>query len=553
MLLPILVPAFVLMAGAVVGQISPFYWQDGQLQYSSTFKKKGRVEQLGRSGVSAMHAVLINHRKILIIDKAEWNEATFDSGQNAFSVEYDIINNDYRMLHLESNTFCSAGGFLKNGTFISTGGGERQGGKWKAVAGWQSIRYFTPCNDGTCEWEEYVTSKTSLNRWYPTVEQLPEGDLMIMGGSTRGVAVNDELHNVPSIEYWPPRPEGLVDFLFLNETMPYNLYPVVHTLPDGNLFVFAKHQSIIFNYKTNKVVRRLPDIPGNVRSYPLTAASVMLPLDPKNEYNVEILICGGSTAMRNTAKADNTCGRINLGDKDPKWEMDTFVYPRLMPDGVILADGTVMFLNGCQRGFAGYNNRNHDPTFDLLIYDPAQPKGKRWKQDLANTNIARMYHSVALSLPDGRVWVAGSNNNSPPNLTAPYPTEFRVEYFSPPYLFQSSTRPLVSNVPKVMVYGGMYTIKINLNYPHELQRPGLPTIKVALLRPGFSTHSMHMSQRYVVLIHELQDGGNTLTINSPPHAAIFPPGPAILHVLRDGVPAEGTYLHIAENEDDVRV
>jgi Glyoxal oxidase N-terminus len=105
---------------------------------------------------------------------AEWNEATFDSGQSAFSVEYDIIDNDYRMLPLESNTFCSAGGFLKNGTFISTGGGERKGGMWKAFAGWQSIRYFTPCNDGACEWEEYVTSKTSVNRWYPTVEQLPE-------------------------------------------------------------------------------------------------------------------------------------------------------------------------------------------------------------------------------------------------------------------------------------------------------------------------------------------------------------------------------------------
>jgi hypothetical protein len=161
----------------------------------------------------SVNSVSFSHRKILIIDKgkmaqfdnhshflfsqifrtltdrhvltrtfilhaAEWNEATFDSGQNAFSVEYDIINNDYRMLHLESNTFCSAGGFLKNGTFISTGGGERQGGKWKAVAGWQSIRYFTPCNDGTCEWEEYVTSKTSLNRWYPTVEQLPEVDIL---------------------------------------------------------------------------------------------------------------------------------------------------------------------------------------------------------------------------------------------------------------------------------------------------------------------------------------------------------------------------------------
>ncbi|KAI8578570.1 hypothetical protein K450DRAFT_246412 [Umbelopsis ramanniana AG] len=553
MLTLLLLPITISMAVAVAGQSSPFYWQDEKPQYTSKYMKNGKMEQIGRSGVSAMHAVLINNRKILVIDKAEWNEATFDSGQSAFSVEYDIIDNEYRMLPLESNTFCSGGGFLKNGTFISTGGGERQGGTWKAFAGWQSIRYFTPCNDGTCEWEEFVTSKTSVNRWYPTVEQLPEGDLMIVGGATKGVAVNDDIHSVPSIEFWPPRPEGLVDFLFLNETMPYNLYPVIHTLPDGNLFVFAKHQSIIYNYKTNEVVRRLPDIPGNVRTYPLTAASVMLPLDPKNNYNVEILVCGGSSAMRNTAKADDTCGRINLGDEDPQWEMDTFVYPRLMPDGVFLADGTVMFLNGCQRGFAGYNNRNHDPTFDPLIYNPGRPLGKRWKQDLANTNIARMYHSVALSLPDGRVWIAGSNNNDRSNISATYPTEFRVEYFSPPYLFQSSTRPLVTNIPKVMVYGKRYTIKVKLNYPLGLKRPGQPTVKVALLRPGFSTHSMHMSQRYVILIHELQDDSETLLIESPPNAAIFPPGPAILHVLRDGVPAEGTHIHIAEYEDDVRV
>lgn len=78
------------------------------------------------------------------------------------------------MLHLETNTFCSAGGFLKNGTFISTGGGQRQGGKWKAQEGWQSIRFFTPCKDGECQWDEFKTSRMIGNRWYPTVEQMPE-------------------------------------------------------------------------------------------------------------------------------------------------------------------------------------------------------------------------------------------------------------------------------------------------------------------------------------------------------------------------------------------
>ncbi|CAO3667447.1 unnamed protein product [Umbelopsis ramanniana] len=396
------------------------------------------------------------------------------------------------------------------------------------------------------------------NRWYPTVEQMPEGDLMIMGGSIKGARVNTALINVPSIEYWPPRPEGLIDFAFLNETLPYNLYPITYVLPDGNLFVFANRQSIIYNYKTNEVVKRLPDLVGNPRSYPLTGASVMLPLDPKNNYNVEILICGGSEKIDRMSNADDTCARINLGDEKPKWEMDSFLHPRLMPDAVFLADGSVLFLSGCKKGFAGYQQKNFvpvnwDPTFELQIYDAPKPKGKRWKEHLATTDIARMYHSVALTLPDGRVWIAGSNNNDPSNVTAEYPTEFRVEYYSPPYLFQSSTRPLISNVPKVFTYAEQYVLHLNLNYPLGTHQPEHPTIKVALLRPGFSTHSMHMSQRYVVLNYELSDDKQSLTIESPPNANIFPPGPATLYVLRDGVPAEGIFVYIAEDEYDVVV
>ena len=56
--------------------------------------------------------------------EAEENEAKLDSGVSAFSTLYDIESNSYRTLLLETNTFCSAGGFLANGTFISTGGAE---------------------------------------------------------------------------------------------------------------------------------------------------------------------------------------------------------------------------------------------------------------------------------------------------------------------------------------------------------------------------------------------------------------------------------------------
>ncbi|KAI9306142.1 glyoxal oxidase N-terminus-domain-containing protein [Cunninghamella echinulata] len=534
-------------------QDSPFEWLSSQQQQVlSPLATTGKMEQIGRTGVAAMHAVLLNEKKILIIDKAEWNEATFDSGQCAFSVEYDIETNKYRLLELETNTFCSAGGFLGNGSFISTGGGERRGRDWKAEPGWQSIRHYNPCQDNQCKWAEYKTGKMSVNRWYPTVEQLPEGDIIIVGGSTKGAAVNRAEINVPSYEFWPPRGDGNeIHLPFLNETMPYNLYPFVFVLPDGNLFVFANQHSMIFDYKNDRVVKKLPLMPGMVRSYPLTGGAVMLPLDPENDYNVEILICGGSEKMRNDAKAEKTCGRINLGDAEPKWEMDDFIHPRLMPDGVILPDGNVLWVNGCQRGWAGYNGRNHDPTFDPIIYDGTKKLGHRWTTGLANTKIARMYHSVALTLPDGRVWIAGSNNVDPPDLTATYPTEFRVEYFSPPYLFKSNTRPLLSHVPKVVTYGESFNILVNLG--NLATNNNDKNIRVGLLRPGFSTHSMHMSQRYVYLRHQLSDDMQSLSIEAPPKPTIFPPGSGFLFVIVDGIPSKGVEIFVENDVNDLAI
>lgn len=494
----------------------------------------------------------ISEKTILIIDKAEWNEAQFDSGQSAFSVQYDLETQSYRPLPLETNTFCSAGGFLKNGSFISTGGGEKRGRTWQAEPGWQSIRHFTPCTDSSCWWSEYKTGKMAENRWYPTVEQLPEGDIFILGGSTKGTAVNRKEVNVPSYEFWPPREEGEVPFAFLNETMPYNLYPFVFVLPDGNLFIFANKKSIIYDYNNRRIVKRLPNIPGVPRSYPLTSGAVLLPLDPKNNYNPEILICGGSERMKNNAEADDTCGRINLGDENPQWEMDTFVHKRLMPDGVIMADGNLLWANGCQRGWAGYNGRNHDPTFDPLIYTPTENKGSRWTQNLANTDIARMYHSVALTLPDGRVWIAGSNNVDPPDINAEYPTEFRIEYFSPPYLFKYASRPRISHVPRVVTYGESFKALLNLEGLAK-NKNDADKIRVGLLRPGFSTHSMHMSQRYVFLEHIVSEDLQSIEITAPPRASIFPPGSGFIYVLYDGVPSVASEIFVESQVSDLAI
>lgn len=50
-----------LLAGLtnVVNSQSPFYYQANDHEYHSTYSTTGKMEQIGRTGVAAMHAVLL--------------------------------------------------------------------------------------------------------------------------------------------------------------------------------------------------------------------------------------------------------------------------------------------------------------------------------------------------------------------------------------------------------------------------------------------------------------------------------------------------------------
>jgi len=502
----------------------------------------GKWEMVGESGVTAMHATLASPTKIVIIDRAEENKARFPDKSPAWSVEYDLETNTFRPLKLETNTFCSAGSYLSNGTLVETGGAEAKGGSFKAESGFTSIRHYSP-SDTTEGGPEFTEFKQALvkSRWYPSMATLPDGSVFIAGGTTKSLAVAETQFNNPTFEFWPSR--GPQVFLpFLNDSLPFNLYPAIHVLPDGNLFMLANTNAAIFDWKEQKIVKTLPQIPGPPRSYPLTATIVMLPLKPENNYAPEILVCGGATTKAKVSTpADDSCGRINLADADPQWEMDKMPFKRVMPDSVILPDGKIMIVNGCQKGTAGFE-KGDDPAFTPLVYDPDKPLGERWTQ-WATTDIARMYHSVALLTPDNRIFVAGSNPHNKPDFEAePFPTEFRVEMFSPPYLFNAkpNIKPVVSGADTFIQYG--QTSNLTLSGASDAA-----DIFASLIHTGFVTHSNHMSQRMVKLVTSTTkqaDGTLQLTWTAPPSANHLPPGFYYLHVVTDGTPAKAVQVQI---------
>jgi hypothetical protein len=227
--------------------------------------------------------------------------------------------------------------------------------------------------------------------------------------------------------------------------------------------------------------------------------------------------------------------------------MDSMPEGRGMVESVLLPDGTVLWLNGCNRGAQGFGLAQ-DPTFEALLYNASKPLGQRWNT-LASTTIARLYHSVALLLLDGTIMVAGSNPVEMPILTPnavnPYVTEFRVEIYTPPYLTGTNANKRPTNVvlsSKSLTANGA-TVTIKFTVP-----TGAPAAQVSLYHGGFVTHSIHMGHRMVWLDTTGWKAGSTsqtLTAKMPPNSNVAPPGPYVVYVTVDGVPAIGQFVQVS--------
>ena len=273
------------------------------------------------------------------------------------------------------------------------------------------------------------------------------------------------------------------------------MYPFVHLMCDGNLFVFVSKACQIFNVGSNSIVKELPDLPGDYRTYPNTGGSVMLPLSSSNRWQPDIIICGGGAYQDITSPTDPSCGRMQPLSANPTWEMDSMPEGRGMVEGTLLPDGTVLWLNGGNRGAQGFGLMA-DPTLGALLYHPKLPLGQRWSTGASST-IARLYHSVAVLLPDATVLIAGSNPvqmpKAEPDANNPYVTEFRVENFIPPYLQGENAEKRPTNVQlssrTISANGAIFLCSFTV--PQNTQK-----VEFVLYHGGFITHSGKPALRF---------------------------------------------------------
>ncbi|KAF7433618.1 hypothetical protein PC9H_005579 [Pleurotus ostreatus] len=507
--------------------------------------------QEGTTGVSAQQMVIVSETKAIIFDKVERNPLMVN-GHAAWAAEIDLPSRTVRPLNPITNTWCATGSFLGNGTFINSGGNPMVGA---GANGLQGLRMFNPCDDGTCDIMENTRRiRLTSNRWYPSSARLEDGSVMILGGSVSGGFINGAGVNNPTYEFFPPKNingfNGLrIPSQFMVDTLNGNHFPNMHVLPDGRIFVSANQQAMILDWKTNTETR-LPGIPNGVRiSSPFSAGAVLLPLTPANNFTPEIMICGGSTVsdrvnpstLSSQTPASDQCARLVLTTAGiaAGWKVERMPQTRIFVELVLLPDGRVLLVNGARTGVAGYGNvgdqigqSNADnPTLTPVVYDPNAPAGQRFSSDgIPASTIPRMYHSTSSLTPNGTILVAGSNPNDDFS-TAKYPTEYRMEFFSPPYMFRP--RPTYTGLPATVNFGTSFTLNVVL--------PSTATsVVVNIIDLGFATHGVHMDQRLVQLQATLSPDRRSLRVTAPANGRIYPPGPAFVYVVtNEGVPSFG--------------
>jgi galactose oxidase len=219
----------------------------------------------------------------------------------------------------------------------------------------------------------------------------------------------------------------------------------------------------------------------------------------------KILTAGGAADYEyNDARSNAYIVTIGAAKTNPTvTKLPNMVYARGFANGVALPDGTV-FVTGGQVTVIPFNDATAQLTPEL--FDPATNK---WTQ-LNPMSVPRVYHSVALLLPDATVFQSGSG------LCGTCATNhLDAQIFVPPYLLNSDgtrrTRPQITTVASTVALGAELVINTNT-----------AVTKFSLVRFGSATHTVNTDQRRIPLTPS--GAGTSYTVKVPSDPGVALPG-----------------------------
>ena len=449
----------------------------------------------------AIHSVLTPQGNVM-------NFGTDENGIQGAQFFFDLWNpdlgtgaNSHTTLPntLGVDSFCSAAVLMpENGNVLMSGGDNRpNGGTNRGID--DATIYNTSGNNLT------RAADMSSARWYPTSTVLTNGDILLTGGR------DSENRPVNTPEVYSPATNTWRSLLGISTAAYSYIYPRQWVAPNGLLFGYTDDKKMYYmNPAGNGSLQGLGTL--NIVGSPYRSAAVMY--QPG-----KILQVGGNGSITNEAVI------IDINGATPTVRNVTKPSEagRVWTESVVLPNGKVMLVGG-----SAQDNALVGVADNPEIWDPAT---EAWSK-MAAADRARLYHSTALLLKDGRVMVAGGGAPGPQVNT-------NAEIFSPPYLFnsagQAAARPTIVSAPDEAPYGSKVALRHN---PNDV------ISRVTLIKTGATTHSNNMEQRFIEL--DFTDINNGVSVSLPDSANIAPPGFYLLHLLDNkGVPSEAHIIRIS--------
>jgi hypothetical protein len=398
---------------------------------------------------------------------------------------------------------CVAPSLLQDGRLMFIGGTDKE----VYGPGTTQVKTYDPV---TNKWEFQPDVLDAC--WYPTLVQLPQGQLLITGG---GGLQNPKRINTSEIMNPATRTWSYTDTTVIgNEVSPIVL------LKSGEVLMTHRPPQL-YNQGSGK--------------WRLASPFVQSPRTPDGDHadhELTELPDGRVVAIgyRQSYRPDSIGHNVEIYDPVAnRWSLGADFMPvrsrcksTLLPNKKILVS-------------AGYKESLTDPTYTnaygyMSLVDLYDPYANAWSR-MAPMNIAREYHANQVLIPDGRVIILGGEGKPGEE---PRDTSI-IEAFTPPYLLRG-IRPVIENFPTEQKIQRGSTLRF------DLKKTNSPT-SVIIMGTAVVTHFMNCGiARYIELPFTFSDGRVTTTL--PTDTTLLPVGFYQLFAMVDDVPSVGKIIQV---------
>ena len=461
------------------------------------------IPRPGGGSVSIVHAALLHTGKVLFLDDGPtpiWDPTDEVNPQFTFPTQ----NPDYSLT-------CSGHSFLSNGNLLVVGGGGF-GPRPGANKGFK----FDPVGQ---TWTK-TTGDMNKVRWYPTAVSTGDNRMLVVGGWNENATLQSDM------EVYDEASDSFTTISGATLGFP-NLYPGLHLLPNNVLFYTrtgwghaggaspASLDSSSYFQFSGPTLGSWSSIAASTINR-CKGMSVMIYRNTCP--HTRVLVVGGSDSSG--AGINSAAEIIDASFLSPA---SAWAFTAPLPDAslrrqcnaVLLPDNTVLVAGGVTT-----------PNSPCMLFDPV---ANTWSL-MASLPSVRMYHSVMILLPSGKVMMSGWANDAASGT---------IELYSPPYLFKGA-RPTISSAPTAVSFGQQFTIGT----------PDATAItRVTMVKPMAVTHQTETNQRVIELsfLHDHVHPANLIATapdGGSPHA-YAPRGYYMLFILNNaGVPSIAKWIRL---------